>query len=823
MVDAIADDFKQLVEDLEAAAKLPKRGKAYKTICQISNCEKKVSSWKFNEWDYGKNNIRLPVNARGLFILEHSQKPRIVVRGYDKFFNIDEVASTSWSWLTSNTVGPYEVTVKENGCIIFISSLEDGTLVVCSKHSTGSRDDTDRNHSVAGEKFLMKQLQASGIDPKTLGLELYHMNATAVAEYCDDSFEEHILEYTKDAAGLYIHGINQNERIFKTMPMHEVNNFAERYGFKKIEHFTHSDITSLRKFLEECANVGTFRDKEIEGFVIRCKKVDGKTFFFKFKFEEPYLMYRQWREATKKYIATKSRVFSFRKHRFITNKYLDFVIPLLDADPKLCDDYMKDFGIIKLRKMFLLDFGLTGVEILNSEKIKNLEAQNAIDYQVVDENTKFLFIPIATIGCGKTTTALTLTYLYPESWGHVQNDDITGRDKSLLMKKSLELLGQEHVKAVIVDRNNHQFRERKQLFEWFADLKEKYMPYDCNVKIIALSFLPYEDIEETSKLTIRRVLARGDRHQSIKVKTDGEKKVLGIMKGFLNRYQPVIVDQEPDSMFDRVITLNVREKNSSLANVQEILRVLHDHYPILVPEIPLVEKIRSAFEKSLLYEPKITKVVGGGKKHNKESLKLKPVYFSAEIPDSKVFLKYIRGLCLEQKGSLDISAVLEGLQDNTALRKMHITLSHVGSGKKGSKKQRDMWCEFNKRYSDTLIKLGASTAQQTARIQTNDKVLFRIIKLLWDENIITALAEVADECITDGESGEIVRHLGCANDYAHITLALLQPGVKPFYSNVLCQAMSENHGFQEGHFADGTNCLELGNTASMDAHLCINL
>ncbi|CEP64163.1 tRNA ligase LALA0_S10e03862g [Lachancea lanzarotensis] len=815
------EDCKRLVQELEAAAELPKRGKAYRTICQISNSDRKVASWKFNEWDYGKNNIKLPINARGLFILEDQQAPRIIVRGYDKFFNIDEVASTSWQWLSSNTVGPYEVTVKENGCIIFISGLQDGTLVICSKHSTGNRDDTDRNHSIAGEKYLLKQLQAQKIDPKILGQELHGMNATAVAEYCDDSFEEHILEYSRDAAGLYLHGINQNQRVFKTLPAQEVTGFAEKYGFNKVQHFTHHDISSLRKFLEQCATAGTFHDKEIEGFVIRCKTISAHDFFFKFKFEEPYLMYRQWREATKKYIETNSRVFGFKKHRFITNKYLDFVIPLLDADSSLRDDYMKDFGIIKLRKMFLLDYGLSGVEILNSEKVKRLEAQNAIDYQVVDEKTKFLLIPVATIGCGKTTAALTLTNLYPESWAHVQNDDITGRDKSLLMKKSLELLGQKNVKAVIVDRNNHQFRERKQLFEWFAELKEKYMPYDSNVKIIALSFLPYEDIEATTQLTIQRVLARGDRHQSIKVVTDGEKKVLGIMKGFLNRYQPIVRDRSPDSMFDNVITLNVRETDSSLINVHKILTVLHKKYPVLVPEIPATDAIQSAFRKSLDYKPKITKVIGGGNRRDRDSLKFKPVYFSAQLRDSSAFLEFICRRCFERQDLLDTSILRKSLKNN-AQPEFHITLSHVIGGKKGSKKQRDLWCEYNKRYSQDLLKSGLPPTKISV-IKTKDTVKFRVKKLLWDDKIVTALVEVAEECVSDGSSGSVVPGLGCANEYAHITLAVLQPDVKPVYSNTLCQTIFDKHKFEAGCFTDGLNCMDMGDTQSMEADLWINL
>ncbi|SCV00166.1 LANO_0F05534g1_1 [Lachancea nothofagi CBS 11611] len=823
-MSASSESCEQLVADLEEASRLPKRGRAYKNWCQISNCDHKVVSWKFNEWDYGKNNIKLPINARGLFIVDSRDHPRIAARGYDKFFNINEVNFTSWEWLTSNTLGPFEITVKENGCIIFISGLQDGTLLVCSKHSTGARDDIDRNHSVAGEKFLECQLKTKGIDPKTLALALYNENVTAVAEYCDDSFEEHILEYTKEAAGLYLHGMNFNTREFRTLPISEVCDFATKYGFKKVDYLTKHDISSLRKFLEQCADVGSYKGKEIEGFVVRCKLADGSAFFFKFKYEEPYLMYRQWREATKKYIETKSRVFSFKKHRFITNKYLDFAIPLLDADRKLCDDYMRDFGIIKLRKLFLLDYGLTGLEILNSDKIIKLEAQNAIDYETIDENTKFLFFPIATIGCGKTTTALTLQNLYPETWGHVQNDDITGRDKSMLMKKSLELLSHDGVKAVIVDRNNHQFRERKQLFEWFAELKEKYVSYDSNVKIIALSFLPHEDLEETAKLTINRVMARGDRHQSIKVKTDGEKKVLGIMKGFLNRYQPVVLSREPDNLFDLVINLNVREADSSLINAQEILGVLHKHYPVLVPEVPSNIQIQAAFDKSLLYEPKITKVVGGGRVYDNKNLKYKPVYFSAQIDDTKAFLSLLSEMCTQQESSLDLSPFRTAMEESRMLPNLHITLSHVITGKKGSKRQKDMWCEFNKRYGKAMFKPKTSVdSLPPKRILTNDKVRFRLKKLLWNDKIITAMAELADECVIDGNTGEPVPHLGCANDYAHITLALLQPHIKPFYSNTLCQIIDEEHNFNEGTFIDGTSCLVFKSSPDMEADVSIIL
>ena len=75
--------------------------------------------------------------------------------------------------MKTSTHGPYEVTLKENGCIIFISGLSTGDIVVCSKHSTGDRiDDNEsdktttatatataptRNHAKQGEFELLQQ------------------------------------------------------------------------------------------------------------------------------------------------------------------------------------------------------------------------------------------------------------------------------------------------------------------------------------------------------------------------------------------------------------------------------------------------------------------------------------------------------------------------------------------------------------------------------------------------------------------------------------------------------------------------------------------
>lgn len=792
-----SQEVRNLVRDLENATTLPSRGKATKRVCDLFDSDKKVVSWKFQEWDYGKKNIKLPCNARGLFILEDDDKPEIVARGYDKFFNVDEVPFTKWDYIEKNTVGPYDVTLKSNGCIIFISGLADGTLVVCSKHSTGARTDVDRNHAESGKSFLLSQLAKLEIDSREFAKRLHELNVTAVAEYCDDSFEEHILAYEGEKVGLYLHGINLNQRDFATWPMEDVARFASQYGFKPTEHFKLEDIKKLRTFVDECSQHGSYNGTEAEGFVIRSHLKDsGDDFFFKYKFEEPYLMYRQWREVTKDYITTRSRVFKFKKHKFITNKYLDFVIPLLENDKQMCDNYLRGFGIIKLRNAFLQDYGMSGMEILNYERVKELELRNAVDFDKVDENTKFLIFPVAVIGCGKTTTSLTLKNLFPKSWAVVQNDDITSKDKSMLMKKSLELLAQPEIKCVVVDRNNHQYRERTQLFTWFEELKEDYLAYDTNVKIIGLSFFPYDELDKVGELTIARVLARGDNHQSIKSSSYGEQKVLGIMRGFMNRFQPVNVERRPDSLFDLVISLRVYNKNSSLHNAKTILHELNKEYPVLVPEVPSSDRIEQAFNQSLNYKPKITKIVRGiGGSESKKNL---PTFFSAHINNRLEIIEEISNLV--QNAKLDDAAksgIKKLFQENKFQPEFHITLSHISQRKKGTELQRATWQNLIHRYQNLISTIKIQKEERHC-LSTKDVVKFSIRKLCWDEKIVGILVDLPEEHLFDVD-GEAVPRINFRNEVSHITVGILETGTPPFYTNELCRKVLSSDKKRDYH------------------------
>ena len=259
-------EIAELVKSLEQAKNSNSKGGKKGFSCKKSTFyvagsdDISVDSWRFQDWDYKRDD--LPTYARGLFTTKTTKNlPEIVIRGYDKFFNVDEVPSTQWQNVENDTVGPYELSVKENGCIIFMSGLEDGTLLVCSKHSTGARQDVDLSHAVAGEKWVERHIQSVGQPTRELAMELRRLNVTAVGELCDDTFEEHVLEYTPEMAGLYLHGMNFNLPEFATWSGPEVHAFADKWGFKKAEYVMMQTLGEVKPFLDKCAETDLGRDE----------------------------------------------------------------------------------------------------------------------------------------------------------------------------------------------------------------------------------------------------------------------------------------------------------------------------------------------------------------------------------------------------------------------------------------------------------------------------------------------------------------------------------------------------------------------------------
>ncbi|RDA94347.1 hypothetical protein CP533_3808 [Ophiocordyceps camponoti-saundersi (nom. inval.)] len=709
-----------------------------------------LDSWRFRDFDYKKSS--LPTYARGLFTTKRKDgTPEIAVRGYDKFFNVGEVNDTRWENIIAQTKPPYDITLKENGCIIFIGALEDGTLVVCSKHSTGDRVDA-LSHASAGEIRLEQQLAALGKSKEDFARELRKRNATAVAELCDDSFEEHILAYGPDKAGLYLHGLNHNLPVFSTYPSPEVQEFADQWGFRKIGLITMNDVQSVKAFLEETAQTGAHEGRDVEGFVVRCKMSRSPQnqpyadWFFKYKFEEPYLMYRQWREVTKAMIA--GRQPKYKKHKTITGQYLDYARKRLSADPELGKLYNSNHGIIALRDDFL--------------RFKNLKGSDAADMDekkddVMPEVTgNVVLCPIATIGCGKTTCALALTQLF--DWGHVQNDDITGKTRP--PKFTAAVLRQlERHPVVFADRNNTEKRERSQIVR---DLKKE----NAKTKVVCIHYRHKDaDMNKIRELTVQRVRLRGNNHQTIKTNM-GQEKQEYIMNGFLKRYQPCEPWAPPDSGFDLVIDLDPLV--DSRINLETVVTRLHKVFPNLVKEVPSSQQLDNAIRAAL--DHKVQSEESEGQQRVAGDLEYMSVNVDSEAINTA--LKQAFG------GADDYTkCFFQQLEKNGRIQKeFHVTLMHRST----SKEHPDLW----QRYTKAFESLGGADGN----LGECDVVLERIV---FDGRVMAMVVRLIDE----------EKKWPCVNRIAHITVGTMSKSIKPKESNVLL-AKWLDEGTMEGRIQE---------------------
>ncbi|KAH8159188.1 hypothetical protein CIB48_g9061 [Xylaria polymorpha] len=710
-----------------------------------------VDSWRFQDWDYKKPN--LPTYARGLFTTRNRHNNHeIAVRGYDKFFNVDEVFDTKWENIRRKTRGPYELTLKENGCIIFISGLEDGTLLVCSKHSTGDRSDVEVSHASAGERWVDKQLATIGKTREEFARELRSRNVTAVAELCDDDFEEHILAYGPDKAGLYLHGINVNIPEFMTYPSGLVQQFADEWGFRKVGLQVFDDIDTVKSFLEEVAESGAHEGRDVEGFVIRCglsfdveqtKYVD---WFFKYKFEEPYLMYRQWRECTKALIAGKPP--KFKKHTKITEEYLLYARQRLAKDPKLAKLYNQNHGIISLRDDFLAYKNLKGSDAANFENVFGDDTSSVSDNVVL--------VPIATIGCGKTTVGVALTHLF--GWGIIQNDNIQGKGRPARMIQAVMSSLTEHP-VVIADRNNSERREREQI------IKDILMQHK-NARLVALNFA-HGNIDEVRRVTRDRVLKRGDNHQTIQAASN-ENKVIGIMENFIQRFQPCDPECKPDDGFDLVIDLDPAQ--GSRVNVEKAVTELHKKYPLLIPDMPSAEDMDTAVKRAIEdYSPSIKHQIPDrtSKRDQKrqetqqsnEPKKKKPLeYMSISVPAKEV------NVALESAfKNLDprMQRFYKQLQQTRRIQPLfHVTLMHRTT----AKQYPELW----QRYTA----LEAESQSVDGKVGECEVMLERVV---FDNRIMAIVVRLLDQ----------EDKWTCVNKVAHITVGTRDDWVKPKESNDL--------------------------------------
>ncbi|KAL0077840.1 RNA ligase-domain-containing protein [Phycomyces blakesleeanus] len=306
------------------------------------------TSWTVRESVYKRNQGSFPIMARGLFTLKRDERHCIVARGYDKFFNVNETKYTQWTALEKETQGPYEITTKENGCIIFIAALSSQTVIVTSKHSIPEPKDNPQSHGGVGYRWLQKHLQSAQASEEDLASWLWSNSITLVAELCDDDFEEHILEYPPHKRGLYLHGANYNTAQLHTLPSQLVHQIATTFGLWPVSFTTLDTIAQVKELASKVQLTGKMDGREVEGIVVRCQRQD-QDFLFKVK-SEPYLVFRDYREVTKSVLENPDAApkYTYPKAYY----YWRWIQHRLKDHPEWFEKYTLSKGIIDVRQKF---------------------------------------------------------------------------------------------------------------------------------------------------------------------------------------------------------------------------------------------------------------------------------------------------------------------------------------------------------------------------------------------------------------------------------------------------------------------------------------
>ena len=165
----------------------------------------------------------------------------------------------------------------------------------------------------------------------------------------------------------------------------------------------------------------------VEGCVVRGHRkggAPGEAFFWKVKYDEPYLMYREWRELTRRLLAAYPNLETVNPAKIRNDDsrlYLWWVAREIGRDVKAFDSWQHGKGIIKTREAFLSWSKTPEANVARRE----LGVKVAVSEEE-RRNRKFdktLIVPVAIQGCGAslslspspsssaTTRALTLSHV----------------------------------------------------------------------------------------------------------------------------------------------------------------------------------------------------------------------------------------------------------------------------------------------------------------------------------------------------------------------------------------------------------------------------
>lgn len=221
-----------------------------------------ISSFHYRpEVMFKKKWSKQTTTTRGLFINTLSNE--IVVRAYDKFFNINENRQTDYANLEHNLAFPVTAWVKENGYLGLVGydGLA-GDLVFASKTTTEGEFAT-WFRGLFEERYLRTDSQRQKL------IDYLESNkATLVCEVLLPGRDPHIIQYPRDE--IVALELIKRQRDYETLPESELTHLAQTLGIRtKKKAATLANWAEFEAWYASVQGITyTLDGTSIEGFVI---------------------------------------------------------------------------------------------------------------------------------------------------------------------------------------------------------------------------------------------------------------------------------------------------------------------------------------------------------------------------------------------------------------------------------------------------------------------------------------------------------------------------------------------------------------------------
>jgi predicted kinase len=226
-----------------------------------------ISSFNFTRKAfYNKNWNDYTCKARGLFVDTNTGK--VVARGYEKFFNVNERRDTELEHLLVKFKDKKITLYKKENGFLGILSYVNGEMFFASK-STNKGDFAE---------YFKNLFYQSDIDKEKVENYLKENDVTMLFEVIDMVHDPHIIEY--DKSKIVLLDIVKNQYEFERLPYEELKEVAEELNAEcKTIYKEFDNVREFQRWYIANTDEDDMSKEDIEGVVIECEGILTKLKF----------------------------------------------------------------------------------------------------------------------------------------------------------------------------------------------------------------------------------------------------------------------------------------------------------------------------------------------------------------------------------------------------------------------------------------------------------------------------------------------------------------------------------------------------------------